>query len=165
MDKVTIGFAPTRRNLFSAEAAVEYANLTRQKMDELAIDYVDILDINEDSLLYDDEGVEKIAEKFKAAKIDGLFLANENFGTEYAQRADPPPPMVHVCGIRNAVFSLSGKSCAVSRYLSPMSKILILIHRNLPAACKTLSKSAMSSRPSNKHESCKLAHAPLIFGP
>jgi hypothetical protein len=31
MDKVTIGFAPTRRNLFSAEAAVEYANLTRQK--------------------------------------------------------------------------------------------------------------------------------------
>ena len=42
-------------------------------MDELAIDYVDILDINEDGLLYDDEGVEKIAEKFKAAKIDGLF--------------------------------------------------------------------------------------------
>ncbi|MCT8192936.1 hypothetical protein KY382_32930 [Pseudomonas monteilii] len=84
MDKVTIGFAPTRRNLFSAEAAIEYANLTRQKMDELAIDYVDILDINEDGLLYDDEGVEKIAEKFKAAKIDGLFLANENFGTEYA---------------------------------------------------------------------------------
>lgn len=84
MDKVTIGFAPTRRNLFSAEAAIEYANLTRQKMNELAIDYVDILDINEDGLLYDDEGVEKIAEKFKAAKIDGLFLANENFGTEYA---------------------------------------------------------------------------------
>ena len=84
MDKVTIGFAPTRRNLFSAAAAIEYANLTRQKMDELAIDYVDILDINEDGLLYDDEGVEKIAEKFKAAKIDGLFLANENFGTEYA---------------------------------------------------------------------------------
>ena len=25
MDKVTIGFAPTRRNLFSAEAAIDYA--------------------------------------------------------------------------------------------------------------------------------------------
>ena len=84
MDKVTIGFAPTRRNLFSAEAAVEYANLTRTKLNELKVDYVDILDIIEDGLLYDDEGVEKIAEKFRAAKIDGLFVANENFGTEYA---------------------------------------------------------------------------------
>ncbi|MGX6979374.1 L-fucose/L-arabinose isomerase family protein [Vagococcus elongatus] len=84
MDKIKIGFVPTRRNLFSAEAAIEYANLTRQKLDELEIDYVDILDINADGLLFDDEGVEKIAEKFSQAKIDGLFLANENFGTEYA---------------------------------------------------------------------------------
>ena len=84
MDKIRIGFAPTRRNLFSAEAAIEYANLTREKMDSLEIDYIDILDCNEDGLLYDDEGVEKIAAKFKDAGIDGLFLANENFGTEYA---------------------------------------------------------------------------------
>ena len=32
MDPVKIGFAPTRRNLFSSEAAIEYANLTREKM-------------------------------------------------------------------------------------------------------------------------------------
>lgn len=83
-DKVVIGFAPTRRNLFSAETAIEYANYTREKMDNMNIEYVDILDINEDGLLYDDEGVEKIAKKFKEANIDGLFLANENFGTEYA---------------------------------------------------------------------------------
>lgn len=84
MDKVKIGFAPTRRNLFSAEAAIEYANYTREKLNELSVDFVDIQDINEDGLLYDDEGVERIAEKFIDAKIDGLFLANENFGTEYA---------------------------------------------------------------------------------
>ncbi len=84
LDQVTIGFAPTRRNLFSAEAAIEYANLTREKLKELKINFVDILDINEDGLIYDDQGVEKAAEKFKAAKIDGLFIANENFGTEYA---------------------------------------------------------------------------------
>lgn len=84
MDSIKIGFAPTRRNLFSAEAAIEYANLTRDKLNELKIDYVDILDVNEDGLLYDDEGVEKIAEKFIKEKIDGLFVANENFGTEYA---------------------------------------------------------------------------------
>lgn len=84
MKTIKIGFAPTRRNLFSADAAIEYANLTRNKLDELGVNYVDILDINEEGLLFDDEGVEKIAKKFKNEKIDGLFLANENFGTEYA---------------------------------------------------------------------------------
>lgn len=84
MDQVKIGFAPTRRNLFSADAAIDYANLTREKMKELSVEYVDILDINHDGLLYDDAGVEKIAAKFKSAEVDGLFLANVNFGTEYA---------------------------------------------------------------------------------
>lgn len=83
-DKVKIGFAPTRRNLFSAETAKEYADLTRKKLDELEIDYVDIKELNEDGLLYDDEGVELISEKFKKEKIDGLFVANENFGNEWA---------------------------------------------------------------------------------
>ncbi len=83
LDKVKLGFAPTRRNLFSAQTAIEYADLTRKKLDELDVDYVDIKEINEDGLLYDDEGMEKIANKFTEAKIDGLFLANENFGTEY----------------------------------------------------------------------------------
>lgn len=83
-DKVKIGFAPTRRNLFSAETAKEYADLTRKKLDELEIDYVDIKELNEDGLLYDDEGVELVSEKFKKEKIDGLFIANENFGNEWA---------------------------------------------------------------------------------
>lgn len=80
---IRIGFAPTRRAIFSAPAAVEYANLTRKKMDELGIDYVDIQEVNEEGLLYDDAGREKIAKKFQEAGIDGLFLAHENFGTEY----------------------------------------------------------------------------------
>ncbi|GAB2027408.1 L-fucose/L-arabinose isomerase family protein [Lactovum odontotermitis] len=84
MDKVKIGFAPTRRNLFSASAAIEYADLTRKKLDDLGVDYVDIEEINEDGLIYDDAGVEAAAEKFKGEGIDGLFIANENFGTEYA---------------------------------------------------------------------------------
>lgn len=84
MDKIKIGFAPTRRNLFSADAAIEYANLTRTKLTKLNIDFVDITEINADGLIYDDAGVEAAAAKFKAADIDGLFIANENFGTEYA---------------------------------------------------------------------------------
>ncbi|MBS4455756.1 L-fucose/L-arabinose isomerase family protein [Tuanshanicoccus lijuaniae] len=84
MDKITLGFAPTRRNLFSADAAIEYANYTRGKLDEWNIDYVDIQDVNEDGLIYDDASVEAAATKYKAVGIDGLFIANENFGTEYA---------------------------------------------------------------------------------
>ena len=34
MVKVKIGFAPTRRSIFSAPAAEEYANLTRKKLKE-----------------------------------------------------------------------------------------------------------------------------------
>lgn len=95
LKQIKIGFAPTRRNIFSAKAAIEFAEYTRQKLDEIGINYVDIKDINDDGLLYDDEGLERIVAKFKAAKIDGLFLANENFGTEYecarlAKRLDVP---------------------------------------------------------------------------
>lgn len=81
--KIKIGFAPTRRAIFSAPAAVKYAKLTKDRMDELGIDYVGIDDVNPEGLLYDDAGREKIAAKFKTAHIDGLFLAHENFGTEY----------------------------------------------------------------------------------
>lgn len=82
-DQIKIGFAPTRRNIFSADAAIEFADLTRDKLDAMNVDYVDIKDVNADGLLYDDAGMNKITAKFKAANIDGLFLANENFGTEY----------------------------------------------------------------------------------
>ncbi len=83
MGKIVIGFAPTRRSIFSAPDAIKYANLTRERLNELGIDYVDIKDINEDGLLYDDEGRIKIAERFRAAGVDGLFFPHANFGTEY----------------------------------------------------------------------------------
>ncbi len=59
MDEIKIGFAPTRRNLFSAEAAIEYADLTRQKLTDLKINYIDIKDINSEGLIFDDFSVEK----------------------------------------------------------------------------------------------------------
>lgn len=80
---IKLGLAPTRRSVFSAPDAVKYANLTRKKLDELGIDYVDITDINDEGLLYDDNDRIKIAEKFKKEKVDGLFLPHGNFGTEY----------------------------------------------------------------------------------
>lgn len=81
--KIRLGFAPTRRSIFSAPDALKYRDLTARKLDELGVDYVDIRDINEEGLLYDDGGRERIAEKFRREKIDGLFLPHCNFGTEY----------------------------------------------------------------------------------
>ena len=83
MSKIKLAFAPTRRSIFSAPAAVEYANLTRKKLKDLDISFVDIDDINEEGLLYDEEGRIEMTEKFKKEGVDGLFLPHTNFGTEY----------------------------------------------------------------------------------
>jgi len=80
---VKIGFAPTRRAIFSAPDAVKFAGLTRDRLRELGVDFVDINDINEEGLLFDDAGLEKIVAKFKEEEVKGLLLAHENFGTEY----------------------------------------------------------------------------------
>ena len=83
MAKVVLGFAPTRRSIFSAPDAIKYANLTRDRLKELGVEFVDIDDINEEGLLYDDNDRIKVAAKFKAAGVNGLFLPHGNFGTEY----------------------------------------------------------------------------------
>lgn len=45
MDKVVLGFAPTRRAIFSAPAAVVYRGLTAKRLKELNVDFVDIDDV------------------------------------------------------------------------------------------------------------------------
>lgn len=83
MKNIKIGFAPTRRSIFSAPDAIKYRGLTEKKLREIGVEFVDITDINEEGLLYDESDRIKIAEKFKKEKIDGLFLPHCNFGTEY----------------------------------------------------------------------------------
>ena len=83
MTRIVLGLAPTRRSIFSAPDAVKYANLTRERLRELGVEFVDIDDIAEDGLLHDEADRIKIAEKFKAAGVDGLFFPHGNFGTEY----------------------------------------------------------------------------------
>lgn len=83
MAQIKLGFAPTRRSIFSAPDAIKYRKLTAQRLQELNIDFVDITDINKEGLLYDDAECKKIAAKFKKEKVDGLFLPHCNFGTEY----------------------------------------------------------------------------------
>lgn len=83
MAKIILGFAPTRRSIFSAPAAVEYSNLTRGKLKELGVEFIDIEDIAEDGLLHDECDRIKIEEKFRLNKVDGLFIPHGNFGTEF----------------------------------------------------------------------------------
>lgn len=83
MAKIKLGFVPTRRSIFSAPDAVKYRGLTAKRLLELGIDIVDITDINEEGLLYDDQDVDKIAAKFTDEGVDGILLAHCNFGTEY----------------------------------------------------------------------------------
>lgn len=83
MKKIKLGYVATRRSIFSAPDAIKYRGLTADRLTELGIDFVDITDINEEGLLYDDRDVEKITEKFEKEGVDGLMLAHCNFGTEY----------------------------------------------------------------------------------
>lgn len=83
MTHIKLGYAPTRRSIFSAPDAIRYRGLTADRLRELGVEFVDITDINEEGLLYEEEDRVRMVEKFKAEKIDGLFLPHCNFGTEY----------------------------------------------------------------------------------
>ena len=55
MAQIKLGFAPTRRSIFSAPDAIKYRGLTAQRLRELGVDFVDIDDINEEGLLYSED--------------------------------------------------------------------------------------------------------------
>ena len=82
--KVLIGYAPTRRRIFSAEDAVKYKKLIADKLREWDVEFVDIEDINEEGLLRCAEDVDPVIDKFKAAKVDALFIPHCNFGSEHS---------------------------------------------------------------------------------
>ena len=133
MDKIVIGFAPTRRSIFSAPAAVEFANHTRQKLKELDVAFVDIDDISDDGLLHDESDRVKIVAKFKSEKVNGLFVPHTNFGTEYevarlakelnvpillwGPRDERPDENGMRLGIVNTDYLQRVKYCVVSAFL------------------------------------------------
>lgn len=80
----TLGFAPTRRDVFSREDALKYKKLTYEKIKDFGFNLVDIDDINDEGLLLNDEDVLKAAKKFKEKKVDAVFTPHCNFGTESA---------------------------------------------------------------------------------
>lgn len=85
MKKLKLGYAPTRRFVFSAEDAFKYKVQIRNKIESfgLAIDIVDLEELNSEGLLYDDHiNAQEIVEHFKKEKVDAVFFPHCNFGTE-----------------------------------------------------------------------------------
>jgi len=83
MSTIKLGYAPTRRSIFSAPDARKYCNIIAGKLRDLGIEFVDIDDINEEGLLYNEEDRLRTLEKFRAEGVEGLFLPHCNFGTEF----------------------------------------------------------------------------------
>lgn len=135
MKSVKIGFAPTRRSIFSAPDAVKYANLTRERLKELGVEFVDITDINEEGLFYDEADREKIQEKFRRENVKGIFFphgtSERNMSVQGWQRkwgfrySSGDRAMrdrmrtVCVSATASAVCSQPEKCCAVLAFRSP----------------------------------------------
>lgn len=83
MNKIKLGYAPTRRSIFSAPDAIKYRGLIAEKLSRMEVEFVDITSINEEGLLYNEEDRLKVLALFQKEKIDGLFIPHCNFGTEY----------------------------------------------------------------------------------
>jgi L-fucose isomerase-like protein len=84
-DKVTIGLMPTRRPVFKIETAREEYNIIlpiiRSQMSEY-VNFVDVDDICDQGMAAFQTDIEKVVVKFKAAKIDALFIPFCDFGCE-----------------------------------------------------------------------------------
>lgn len=81
--KIKIGYAPTRRDVFSKEEAHRYRELVLEKIRHFDAELVDIDDINEEGLLFDDRDVKKVVAKFQKEEVDGIFFPHCNFGSEH----------------------------------------------------------------------------------
>jgi len=85
LKKLKLGYAPTRRFVFSAEDAFKYKVLIKEKIESFGmdIDIVDLEGINEEGLLYDDNiNADSLVDRFKKEGVDAVFFPHCNFGTE-----------------------------------------------------------------------------------
>lgn len=84
MDKIKLGFSPTRRFVFSKEDAYKYKGLIRDQIESFGLDIeiVDLEGINDEGLLYNRADESTVIKRFKDAGVDALFFPHCNFGTE-----------------------------------------------------------------------------------
>lgn len=80
--KVRIGFVPTRRDVFSKTEALRYRGLIKEKTRDWGAELIDIEDLNEEGLLFDESDLPQAVARMREADVDGLFFPHCNFGTE-----------------------------------------------------------------------------------
>ena len=80
---IRLGFAPTRRFVFSKEDAHRYKDCIREQIEKYGIEITDLEGINEEGLLFDnDADADRIIRRFREAEVDAVFFPHCNFGTE-----------------------------------------------------------------------------------
>ena len=82
MKKVKIAYCPTRRDVFSREEAIKFNRVIRKEIENFKIDIVDLKDINDEELLFQDRDIPKIIDRFSEEKVDAIFFPHCNFGSE-----------------------------------------------------------------------------------
>jgi L-fucose isomerase-like protein len=88
MYKLKIGYAPTRRFVFSKEDAHRFKDLTLEAIRALGaqmgdVEIIDLEGINPEGLLFDNNNdADKIIKRFKDEEVDAVFFPHCNFGTE-----------------------------------------------------------------------------------
>ena len=80
--RIKLGYCPTRRDVFSREAAMHFAGLVKDLLTAWDVDYVDLAGINDEQLLFQDCDLEAIITRFKDAHVDAVFFPHCNFGSE-----------------------------------------------------------------------------------
>ncbi|MBQ9070217.1 MAG: L-fucose/L-arabinose isomerase family protein [Clostridia bacterium] len=82
MARIKLAYCPTRRDVFSREEAMKFNEEIRRQMDKFPVDIVDLEGINEEKLLYRDEDIPAVIDRFMAEKVDAIFVPHCNFGSE-----------------------------------------------------------------------------------
>ncbi len=78
-----LGYAPTRRFVFSKEDAHRYKDRIREEILRYDVELTDLEGINEEGLLFDnDTDADRIIRRFREADVDAVFFPHCNFGTE-----------------------------------------------------------------------------------
>ncbi len=83
INKTVIGVAATRRDVFSKTEAKRYKDIILEKLKAYDVEIVDIEGINDEGLLFQEEDLQAIIDRFKAAGVSGVFFPHTNFGTEF----------------------------------------------------------------------------------
>ena len=77
-----MAYCPTRRDVFSREKAIRYAQMIREGLSRYPIKLIDLTGINEEELLFCDDDLPAVIQRFRAAQADAVFFPHCNFGSE-----------------------------------------------------------------------------------